>query len=171
MTNTIEVKLKDEMTYASKGDSKKALFVSLRKPTAKHIHLTCIIKNAFQSGASEVGDKVSDEDVEKAKAKALESLEKKKAEAEEKGEDFKEDEGEGLTPEDALKLLYKSPDSVVKAMIAFKELMREVCEFDGDQRATLPMIDDLSVEDFENILGEYLVNFILASLLKNQRGQ
>ena len=141
----INVKLEDELFYDYQGDKKQAQFICLKKPTARSIHLTSLIKNTFQSAAIEVAEKNKNE-VQK--------------------EEPKTGDGENdLSPEEALQLLYLAPDGIDKSMLAFKELLREVALFDGEIKATVPLIDNLSVEDFENIFGKFLVNFILASLL------
>jgi hypothetical protein len=142
----INVKLADELFYDYQGDKKQAQFICLKKPTAKSIQNTSIIKNAFQSAAIEIAKKNEGSD----------RIENKKDSGDEVD----------LEPEEALQLLYSTPDGIEKCMLAFKELLREVATFDGEIKATLPLIDSLSVEDFENIFGKFLVNFILASLLE-----
>jgi len=144
----INVKLQDELFYDAGGDKKQAQFICLKKPTAKSIHLTSLIKNTFQSAAIEIT---------------------KKNEGNQPSEPKTGDGGNDLTGEEALQLLYLAPDGVDKSMLAFKELLREVGTFDGEVKATVPLIDNLSVEDFEVIFGKFLVNFILASLLEKTK--
>lgn len=139
----LNVKINDDLEYDYQGDKKRAEFITLKKPTAKNVHLISIIKTTFQNAAIEVSKN---------------NKEQNAAPSNEGDDDF------SLEPEEAIQLLYASKD-VERAMIAFKELLREVALFDGEIKATLPLIDSLSVEDFENIFGKYLVNFIVASLL------
>lgn len=141
----INVKLSDELEYDYQGDKKQAEFITLKKPTARNVHLTSIIKSSFQNAAMEISKQNESERKE---------IEKNKS------EEFE------LEPEEAMQLLFAVPDGVEKCMIAFKELLRDVALIDGEIKATVPLIDSLSVDDFENIFGKYLINFILASLLE-----
>jgi len=154
MSNFIEVKLVDEMKYDHQGEKKTAKFVTLNKPTAKNINLTSVLKNTFQSGAAVISERVKQDSSDVS------------SKSESENED--EDETLGISPSDAVSLFYNAENGIEKSMDAFKKLLKDVGLFDGDVNATSVMVDALSVEDFENLLGEYLVNFILASLFKNQ---
>ena len=53
-------------------------------------------------------------------------------------------------------------------LLSAKELFREVALVDGEKKITAPMLDAMSMDDIEQMTGKYMVNFILASVLKGQ---
>jgi len=150
MTDTKQVKLSKPITYAYKGENVEASFITLLPPTAKHIHLTGLIKSVFQKNAVEFrqNQKLVDQ-----VADAAESQQKEGGEKE-------------VGSDDVWGLFYMNPDSIEQVMIAGKELMSSgLFLIEGEVKLTKPLIDELSTEDFEKVLGEFMANFIVASLM------
>lgn len=53
--------------------------------------------------------------------------------------------------------------------IGRKLLGSGLCQVDGEQKLVDSMIKKMSMDDFESLVGEYLVNFILASSLERMK--
>ncbi len=58
---------------------------------------------------------------------------------------------------------------ITKARMAAKELFKDVCFVDGEKKMTSVLIDSLSIDDFNLMVGSYLKNFIAASILGTQQ--
>lgn len=125
-------------------------FVTISPPTARHIVYTSVLKQAFQVAAMKINS------------------DKKQS-----GEESKEDkDASEITPSDAISLIYAGGASidVKEVMLVAKELMTSgLVLVEGEEKLTKPLCDKLSQDDFEEILGTFLVNFIAASLLKGQK--
>lgn len=145
--NDLNVKLSTPFEYDSKGEVVDATFVSITSPTAKHIHLTATLKQAFQVAAMKIHDSKGDDEKEE-----------------------KEDKDDSkISPSDAMALIYAGGDAIdIKVVMASgRELLTSgLVLVEGEEKLTKPLCDKLSQDDFEEIIGTFLVNFIVASLLK-----
>ncbi len=146
----LTVNLKHKIDYDYKGEKVEASFVSISPPTVKHIHLTSVLKQAFQVSAVKNNERNKDKYVEE-----------------------KDDKNDSKTENsDAVAVIYAggSDINIKEVMLTAKELMTSgLVLVEGEEKLTKPLCDKLDQEDFEEILGAFLVNFILASLLKNQK--
>jgi len=136
------INLTTEVEYASKGETEKAKMVIIRPPTSRHINECSILKQCFFRAARSFSDG------------------KEKAEKKETNED-------DLTAEDVMQMMYSSDIDITEVISAIRKLFKKgVLFFDGEVVATDPLMEKLSIDDFQTIAGEYLVNFILASALQ-----
>lgn len=157
----INVKLDTPIKYASNGQMVDGQFILIKKPTAKHIGFTTIIRSIFQNNLVEQTKKIQGfaEAVEEAKKVVTADKEKKKK---------SESEEPDLSWAESIQILYSDPDKVEKITIAFSELMRSgLFLIDGETSMTKPLIDSLDVDDFDKLLGSFVSNFTYASLVKS----
>lgn len=149
MSNTIN--LKDKIMYHYKGEETEASFVTILKPTAKHISLVSVLKQAFQVAAMSINDG---------------------KDKEEKDDKDDKDDDSVISPSDAVALVYAGGKniSIKEVMLTAKELLTSgLVLVEGEEKLTKPLCDKLSQDDFEEILGSFLVNFIVKSLLTGRK--
>ncbi|MCH9735871.1 MAG: hypothetical protein K0U78_15185 [Actinomycetia bacterium] len=143
----ITVNLQKQIEYSHKGELLEASFVTILPTSTKHIHLTSVLKQAFQCAAVKL------------------SKDEKPTDTEEK-EDGKD---EKLTPSEIMSTIYMGGKeiNIKEVVLTGKELMTSgVVLVEGEEKLTKPLCDKLSQEDYEEILGTIMVNFIIASLIK-----
>lgn len=157
----IQVKLDGDLQYAYDGSMTRAEFMLIKKPTAKQIHLTTVIRSIFQSNLLEQTKRIKGFDslVENAKQEAVKN--KAKETKDKKKDDDKMDTS------DCINILYLDPDNVEKLVITFSELMRTgLFLIDGEVTLTKPLIDSIDEDDFNKLFGSFVANFTFASLMK-----
>lgn len=127
--------------YAFKGKQREASFISLTAPTMLQHSQAAALKQSISRMIVGVAEEV-DEDLED-----------------------KEDDkgGDGITAKMLVGTIYTS--KCVDANVVWeqaKALFKQgVALIDGEQKLTAPLIDKMDPEDFENLVGEYVANFIL----------
>jgi hypothetical protein len=143
--------LKHPIKYANKGDHVEASFIELKAPTTKNLKECGFLKQAFFQtiNSSSKGATITEADIEVAK----------------------EQKDENFSGAEIMMLLSGSSEIKFSAVLATaKELFTSgVAQIDGEEKLTKPISDIMSLEDFEDMTGEYLANFILASSLKSMR--
>lgn len=139
----VMVELSTGFEYAFKGDTKTAEFITLMPPTFKQIDKIAPIKQAFVRAVTGLNsDKDRDPD------------------REDGDEDYKI---KGL---EVIGLLYQSDCDMVKVLLHAKELFSSGAALvEGEAKLTFPLMEKMDVDDFENLLGEYIANFITPSLM------
>lgn len=154
MTKDIKTKYDYELQvpfeYHYKGDLQEAQFITLLPPTSKNIADCADLKQAFMramhgyqdSGAAQAA-KDSAVDVE--------------------SDDFG---GEGI-----MMLISMSKDVELKQVLLHgRELFSSgVALVDGETKVTKPILDNIDQDDLEAMIGEYYINFILASWWKKMK--
>jgi len=133
--------LKNPFEYAFKGEQRNADFISLKAPSMKQHHQAAELQ---QSIMTMVREEYTDNDNPK---------------------DVDDSDKDGdITAELILTLMYCSKK--VEVNIIFEQakalFKTGVALIDGEQNFTAPLVDKMSIVDFENLTGEYIVNFILA---------
>ena len=139
-----DYELETKFSYAYKGDMQEASFIRLKAPSSKNISQCADLKQAFMRALP------TDGKVEEGKdSKGLDDL-----------------DGESI-----MMLISMSKDVSLKSvLISARELFSSGLAFvDGETKVTKPILDDMSQDDLENMLGEYYLNFILASWLRKMK--
>lgn len=149
MQREIQVILTNGLEYAYKGDTEIAKFVNLKAPTAKNIVDCGFLKRLFTNAAY--------------KASELN-----------KGEEpsnKKDSQAQDISGSDIVELIYAFGDAedIEKAFVAAKNIFKNCGVLDGEVGLTAPLVDSLSVDDFEMMVGEYIANFTAASMLGNNQ--
>lgn len=140
--------LKDSFSYAPMkdgkptGDAAEAMFVSFTAPNYRQIDKVTPLKQAFAAAVKEIQS-----------AEAV-------AEAAPAGDSNE------IAPETALQLLYSWSGDATKALLHAAALFKSGAALvDGETPITEALLDKLSSRDFEGMVGTYLVNFIIPSLM------
>lgn len=139
----IDYQLETSIMYHFKGDEVEGGFISLYPPSSKNIKECCELKQAF-----------------------FRSLPKNDA-TKPPVEDEK-DEDAGITGEAIIGLISMSDKvELSHVLLTARELFKSgVALMEGETKLTTPMLDKLSIDDLEGMVGEYMAVFILASALK-----
>jgi hypothetical protein len=136
--------------YGKDGELEDARIIKLLPPSVKDLKYCSELKQAFFR-AMPKNNKVTDEEREAAKK-----------------------EGK-LKGSDIMFLINASPDvELTNVLLNAKELFTSksnLAMVDGEERMTKPLIESMSLDDLENMTGEYLANFILASSLEKMKDQ
>lgn len=147
----IRYELKKSFEYAFKGDQREAEFITLSAPNFKQLDKMAPIKQAFTQAAKESFSGMSKDDLDKHK--------------EDKLEDDDDDE-EALTGSQVITMLYGSTAKMERVLLQAEQLFKSgVAMVDGESKLTTPLMEKMSGDDFEGMLGEYLANFIVPSLM------
>lgn len=136
--------LEDSFEYAFQGESKTAGFISLSKPIMKqHFEAAQLQQSIMKMIRKEYSDGDGD-DVKKEEAADL--------------------NGDAVTSEMILTLMFCTDSVNINTMFEqAKTLFKSgVALIDGEQKLTSSLIYKMSIDDFQNLTGEYIVNFILA---------
>lgn len=139
MTHTVD--LKTPISYAHKGEMVEGSFVELSAPNFKQIEHFLPVKQAFISAVTSISsDSVkSDKD---------------------QSDEIK------VTGSQVLALMMQSSTDMTKVYLHCVELFKSgAAMIDGEQKLTQPLIDAMPLDDFDNLVGEYIANFIAASLM------
>lgn len=139
--------LESPFEYAFKGETRKAGFISLHAPTMKQHSYAASLKQSIMRSVQ------SNEGVEK-----LASNESKLVE-----EEGDKKDGE-ITSQVVLSLIFNSKGVDVNVIFEqTKELFKHGgALIDGEEKLTTLLINKMSVDDFQNLTGEYIANFTLA---------
>jgi len=135
--------LKSPFSYASKGETIEAKFVVLTAPTSRTTHECAALKQAFFRAMGEQ-DSTTATGAEQASDYTIEGPDIMTLLAMSKNVDF--------------------PDVLEVAKRLFQ--MPGIALVDGETKFGSALIDRMSIDDLEDMLGQYMVNFILASSLK-----
>ena len=141
----LDFPLTTEFNYANKGQETSATFIRLFAPSAKQLSRCSELKQAFFRASKELPQ-------------------------EEEAPDAKQDKEE-LTGSNIMAILYSS-DSVKMSEVLMNARELFTCGLatvDGEEKLTKPLVDLMSGDDFEKMTGEYLVNFILRSVLDEMK--
>ena len=165
LSKEFQVKLDTPISYAYEGEMVEAQFILVKKPTVKNMSLISPISSIYQTNLQDWIANIDGLDETLEKAREIVDLDKAKKKA--AGEEEEKDEEEKMSWDDALKIAYKNPDNVVKLTSCFSELLRNgLFLLDGVQKLTVPLIDEMDSDDFEKLLGSFIVNFTHASLFR-----
>ncbi len=137
--------LTSPIKYASKGEEVLGFIITGKAPTAKCRNQLIVLKQLI--------------------LQAFNSLQKKndvKQEAQEQGD------SSDIKGSDLIMMLYMSDIDVVKLMNTVRDLFVVGQLLTIDELVVLPahLVDQIGMEDFENLAGEYLASFLLPSLLR-----
>lgn len=131
--------------YAHKGEQVAASWIELKPPTSKNMTQCAALKQAFYRALPDDGE-VKDETADK------ENIE--------------------INGDDIMSLIIRSKDvELITVLLHARELFTSgLALVDGEEKLTKPLLDMMSNDDVENMTGEYLANFILASALRKLKG-
>tara|TARA_R110000851_G_scaffold197793_1_gene348891 strand:- start:115 stop:549 length:435 start_codon:yes stop_codon:yes gene_type:complete len=138
----ITVELKNPFEYSYKGDMVEAQFIVMPEPGFKELDKIAPIKQAFVAAVNDLASEASEPSAE-----------------------APEGDTESITGPQIMALMYRSKGNMSQVFLYAQELFKSVALVDGEQKLTVPIMEKMSVSDFERLLGEYLANFIAPSLM------
>jgi len=141
MTTEVNYTLSTPIEYAYRGEQVEGTFVTMKAPTSRNMSECAALKQAF--------------------FRALPQDDTVEADAREEGE--AEITGEGI-----MTLITMSKDvELATVLVTGRELLTSgVALVEGEEKLTKPLLDKISQDDLEGMVGEYMANFILASALQ-----
>ena len=131
-------------SYAHKGDTQDATFITLLPPTFKQIDKIAPLKQAFVTAISDVsaGEQVAAVDTDDAASE------------------------DDITGPQIMALMYRSTCDMTKVFLHAQELFKSGAALvDGEVKLTTPLMEKMAVNDFERLVGDYIANFIAPSLM------
>jgi hypothetical protein len=138
----VNYELKHPFQYAHKGDTQDAGFITIKAPTFKEMDKVTPIKQAFTAAISEITDDIQPD-----------------------GNQASSGDSELITGAQAMQLMHRWSGDMVKINLHAQQLFKGSAMVDGETPMTMPMIDKMSMVDFEGLMGEYIANFIAPSLM------
>lgn len=137
----VNYELKGKLEYAFKGELKQAMFVTLSAPAFKQVDKVAPLKQALTAA-------IRDLPTPNPEHKAASASDEK------------------ITGPEIIQILYQGTGEMARVLAHARQLfISGVALIDGETRFTLPLIDDMSMDDVEGMLGEYLAAFIVPSLM------
>lgn len=130
--------------YAFKGDNVTAVFIKIIPPTSKTIKHCSVIKQLFYRAATSI----------KNPENAAKEVEEKDSEKDSDDESYYD-------------IFYISESVDIELVLdSFRKLFKTgVLLLDGETKLTDPLLDKISLPDFEKLASIYLGNYIAASML------
>lgn len=137
----ITYELKKPFTYAYKGDTVEAKFIELKEPTRKDLANFTPIQQVFMKAIKELQAEVAVE------AEELESKEDNET-----------------SPEAVIFIMSQSDADMVKVSLYASDLFKNGSALiDGETKLTQPLMDQMTMDDWNGLLGTYIANFIAPS--------
>ena len=134
--------------YAYKGDEQAAEFITLKAPTSRNRSTQAKLKQAF-----------------------FRALPKDESSRDEIKEESSQDSSDELTGAQIMTLIAMSKDvELGEVIIIATEIFTSgVALVEGEEKLTRTLLDLMGYDDLERMTGEYMANFIVASLFKSQK--
>jgi hypothetical protein len=143
---TFDLMLSEPIKYQSKGENTESSLLELSAPAANNRRKVAKLKQGFMRVVNEIP--------ESAKQQAKEIVDKKEG-----------DKKEETSPKEILALLQMGSIDYADYIDIFVGLLTSgICKVEGETPITSLMVDKISCEDLERLMGEYFVNFILGSV-------
>ena len=142
----IDFNLTTPISYAYKGEMQEGGFITLNAPTSKNMKECAELKQAF-----------------------FRALPKNQGAVQ--AEPTKDEEDAELTGDAIMGLISMSDNVELSVVLATaRELFSSgLAMVEGETKVTKPILDSLTLDDLECMVGEYLAVFILASALKKMK--
>jgi hypothetical protein len=142
-----QYELKHPFEYAGKtGEMISVGFITITAPTFKQLDKVAPIKQAFTAAIKEVTDDLTPDTAEKADTAG----------------------GDKIDGAQAMALLYRWSGDITKVLLYAAQLFKDAALVDGEEKLTTPLLNKMHLSDFEGLLGMYLANFIVPSLMDGQ---
>lgn len=148
-------KLDDSIIVGSGGEGLHVNEVTLKAPTQLQMKERIILKQAVMSAIQAQSDKGTADEKEQAKAAT----------------DKIKDDDAGITGSQIMAFLFafKSPEELNKVFDAFNTILCDGGARISNKPAEEFNISQISAGDIEGMLGEYIANFILLSVMKQAK--
>lgn len=145
----LDLDLMDPITTHSKGQEAEVEQITILAPSAKNRKQAFELKQSFARAMMAQQNNLSESQKETAAKQA-----------------DKSDNDDDISSSEIVMMMLASDENFDRFNETFKSLLLAGCAKIGDDKMTQFHYDQLSIDDAENILGEYLKHFLLASLLQ-----
>jgi hypothetical protein len=152
MQREFEVRLDNPIEVASQGELITADTVLLKAPTTRHRREASKIKSACMSAFRKIGESAPEE-----AKKAKESTDDSKLSAVELMAVMSQCDEDGTL--------------MAPLFDAFRDMLLQGCGTISGEKITIKLFDDMALDDMENLFGEYVINFLLSSLLNSKHNR
>lgn len=140
----MQYELKHPFEYAYKGDVQTASFIELSAPSYKTMSHFVPIKQAFTSAVQELTTTMSGTETS----------------------DAPKDEDSSVDGAQVLAIMYQWKGEMSAVYLHAEQLFKSgVALVDGETKLTSELLNKMDFSDVESMLGDYIANFIAASLL------
>lgn len=147
--------LKKPFQYAYKGEMEEANFITLSAPNFTQFEKVTPIKQAIAAALKERFEGIDTAEIEEAQEIAASQ------------QDTEDDSG--IDASFVMAALFTWSGNLTKVFKNAEALfLSGVALVDGETKATKNLIEKMSLDDFEGMLGAYLANFIIPSLMDGQ---
>ena len=145
----ITVTLDNPFTYSYRGDSREAEFITIHPPTMRQHKQAAALKQSIIQMSVKA-------------ATGADSTEEEEGEA---VDDPKSEDDEGFNAEEIILTLYASEHVDINVVFQQAEdllLCQGIAMIDGEQKLNGPLMQKMTPDDFEKLVGEYIANFTTA---------
>lgn len=137
----VRYELKHQFGYAYKGEMQQAMFVTMTAPSFKQVDKVAPLKQALMAAIRDIQEVAT-------------------------GSTDKSDARGEITGQEVMQLLYQGKGSVATVMSHARQLfISGIALIDGETKFSLALLDEVSLDDVEGMLGEYMAAFIVPSLM------
>lgn len=133
------------LPYHRDGEQVFAKEIILKAPSNKQQHETSKLKQGFH--------------------RAIHELQNSEAANSKKNKN--KDNEEDINGEDIISMIMASKIDFGEYQQVFGSLLRNDIGWIENEKITMPIYNNISDEDFEKMMGEYIANFLLISMMKN----
>lgn len=141
MPTEFQYTLAESFEYAHAGNPEEAQFITMRAPSAKNVAQVAPIKQAF--------------------TRAVQDAQQRYA-GQETGDEDSELDGQSI-----MAMIEGAGEDMAVVTAHFQQLFVKSGLFlvDGEEKLTVPLVDSMGIHDFYGLAGDFLKNFIVASLM------
>jgi hypothetical protein len=152
---TLEYRLTQPIEYSDQGEMVPGEVLVLTAPKGNQRKEITKLKQTFFRAISSGNESLSEEQIEVAKDKRSES----------------ESEEIEINSDEVLFIVMQSSsvDYADFIEIGRKVILGGICKIDGVKTVNAVIVDRLSVEDLENLIGSYVAFFIVSSAMKSMQ--
>jgi len=141
-----------EFEYGKAGNLQTCAFITLLPPTSRNMEECAFLKQAFFQAVRDQQDRSGGKDDD------------------DDDDEKEEDDDSTLSGDTIVGILLVSNVNFNTILIAAKTLFTSgIGRVDGEAKLTCPLIEKLSMDELEEMMGLYMSTFILASALQKQK--
>lgn len=152
MKSEFQFQLSTPVKYHAKGEEIEGSFITLKAPSYKQMDKCVPLKQAFYRVAAAASAAAEDDTSPQ--------------------EPTDSDSPSELDSDTLISMFYQSSEDMVKIILHGVELFKSgIAQIDGSHDMKAHMIEQMSQDDLEQMIGCYMINFILASALNKQESK
>lgn len=159
----VQYELKSPFSYAYKSDQVEASFITMTAPNFSHVDKATPLKQAFAAALKEKFAKVDADELKEAQEIVAAAAEDKT------NDDGVKDDDDGIDSQFVLSVLFQWSGDLTKVFRTAQSLfIAGAAKVEGETPVTKAILEKMTLADFEGMVGTYLSNFIVPSLMDGQ---